>query len=279
MRINTYVVFCIGCCCLLNHLSGQEVKVSDPVMVLEGNHLIISYDILHSGAGDVFNVSLRIEDEYGDPLPANALSGDVGEGVSGGNNKEIYWDLKADKIEINASIFVKIHVEMSSGQEQVGLAAEELSPMGHEMDSGTAESKEQKSFRRSGLLLQSAFFPGLGLSRYRGGAHWIKGVVGYGCVVTSVVLNRMAIQTYADIYDIEGLEAKDIQYQRAVIQDQASEILAYAAVAIWITDLAWTLAASSDLKKDRMAKAFRIRGGLDPHSRTPLLVFTWEIQP
>jgi len=136
---------------------------------------------------------------------------------------------------------------------------------------------EVKQFSRTGLILQSLAFPGLGLSRYKGSPHWIRGALGYGCLAGSVIMNRAALATYGDIMDQPGFDAKDVLYQDALKLDGISEVLAYTAIAIWVSDLVWTIVGTSDMDKGlSYQKGLRINSGIDPVSKIPLLAFTYK---
>jgi hypothetical protein len=260
--------------------------VSDPRLEMVGNTIQIAYDILNSTSSQEFTVDLIVKDEDGNVLRTSALTGDVGEKVSGGKDKRITWDLEADRIEINADIYVKVYVKAVPPPETVSEApgpyetstttpaetarddlAEESPP------TGTGGTK----YSRSGLILQSVAFPGLGLTRYKGGPHWVRGVLGYGCIAGSVIMNRTAIHTYDDIISQAGYDAKNSVYKKSLRQDQVSEVLAYTAVAIWISDLVWTYLGTSDLgQSGSRHRGLRISPCLAPDSGTPLLSFTYR---
>ena len=91
---------------------------------------------------------------------------------------------------------------------------------------------------RTGIILQSLALPGLGLSRMTGKPHWLRGVAGYGCIAGSIILNRQAISTYDDIDDLEDYDDKNELFQKSLNRDNISEVLAYAAIGIWV-DIGW----------------------------------------
>ncbi len=141
-----------------------------------------SYDIRNFDNNDRFNVWIEITDSKGNPIRARSLSGDIGDEVKGGSRKEITWDPDADGVELDVGIFVQVFAEIV----KLPLEMEE-----------TVESKvQEKSVNTTSLVLQSLAFPGLGLTRATGGKpHWLRGVAGYGCIITSVTLNRMSISS------------------------------------------------------------------------------------
>lgn len=256
-------------------LWSQNYRVSDPRPSLEGNVILIAYDILNSAQEDLFHVRLSVVDVDGNELPAKALSGDVGDDVNGGINKLIRWDLAADGIELEANIYFKVHAQYLPPPELLPEPPVEESPARQDSilpDQGLAElpSPEEKKFTRGGLMLRSLVFPGLGLTKYTGKPHWIKGAIAYGCLAGSVGLNRMAISSYDQIYSTLDNPEREAAYTRSVNMDQASEILAYTAAAIWVVDLVWTFVGTPGKRQMALMPA------LDPTMGTPLLVFTYR---
>jgi hypothetical protein len=262
----TFTLFLCACLLLcLPLVYGQNVEVSEPKLELRNNTIHISYDILNSTSSEAFSVELIVRDADGNQIPTTALTGDVGEVVSGGSGKQITWDLAVEKIEMNAQISVKIYVTA------VPPAPETDAPVPPAPVSG------EKTFSRSSLMLQSALFPGLGLSRYRGGPHWIKGVAGYSCLAGAVIMNRKAISTFEDIYAQTDYDEQDKLYQESLNQDKVSEILVYTAIGIWVSDLVWTFVASSDLNRSSAtAQRFRVNSSFDQLSFAPMLAFTYQ---
>ena len=250
-------------------ISAQEVDVSDPQMSLVGNRIHIRYDILNSTSSQTYNVELEVKDGQGRLINASFLSGDIGEGVSGGYGKTIIWEYERDDANLGGDIYVLVYVKT--------MAAPEPAYATPVKESGGSDMAADRQYSRAGLLLQSVAFPGLGLSKYKGGPHWLKGVVAYGCVAGSVVMNRAAVSTYEGIMEEADLEIKNGLYDQAVTQDNISEILAYTAIAVWVTDLVWTLVGTSGInKQSAYNKGVRINTSMDPYSGVPLLAFTYK---
>jgi hypothetical protein len=279
---------------------AQTFRVSDPRLELRDNTIHITYDILECDPSDEFTVELVVTDAGGKRIHAAALSGDVGEMVSGGSNKHIAWDLSVDRIEMDAQIYVKVHVKAIPPPEPKIIVAvqeeaarespedksregsettaqlepeNEGSPQGEAVKDSPSALKE-KGFSRTGLVLQSVALPGLGLSRLTGNPHWIRGVAGYGCLAGAVILNRTAISNYAGIIDLTDYDQKNELYKKSLSQDQASEILAYAAIGIWVSDIIWTLVGTSDLKMSALneeRKGFSLYTSVEPGTPAPVI--------
>ena len=241
--------------------SQTRVEISDPKISMEGNVITISYDILNSSPGQTFDITLTIKDEDGNVIRAQSLEGDIGEGVSGGSNKTITWDLEADQVFVDAFFIVQVHANII-------LPAPEEAAL-----SGAHE------YNRAGIIAQSIAFPGLGLSRVTGKPHWIKGVAAYGCLAGGIVMNRLSANTYNGIEDFDLYTDAREAYDKAVQQDKISQGLFFAAIGIWIVDIVWTAAGTTHLRKPALtqgSKGVTIYGTMDPVSKAPMLSLNYR---
>jgi len=155
--------------------SQSEFKISNPDIILMGNQIHITYNIEDPNTPAVFSVRLEVTDEGGNLLNAKSLSGDIGEGIIGGKDKKITWDLASDNIFINEDLYFQLYAKAS------------IAP--------NLNTGKNNSLNKAGIIFRSVAFPGLGLSRLKGGPHWLKGLAGYGCIAGSIVLNNMAYNT------------------------------------------------------------------------------------
>jgi len=284
--ITSLLIF-IGCLFPSTGWAQTTLPVTHPRLELMDNVIHITYNILNSDPAEMYMVSLTVTDGEGTILNTHTLDGDVGSQVTGGSNKLIVWNLEADNVLLTSRIYAKIHVQTipgsgsgtsHEGNQPSDLAnSNNLAGQGGDL-SGNSESPGDptgpKTFNRTAIVFQSLVFPGLGLSRVTGKPHWIRGVVGYGCIAGSLVLNKQAIATYNSISDSNDYEEMNQLYEKAVQQDNISEILAYAAVGVWVTDFIWTLIATSDLKKGSVQKntsGISIKTNIDPMTYVPMV--------
>lgn len=258
----------------------KTLEVSDPRLELKDGKLHISYDILESEPGDRFSIDIDIEDENGNALNASSLSGDIGVVKKGGKNKRIIWDFEADQVYIDAYIYVKLKARIAPGPEPVikdpqEENTQEIAGEDKAKPEGIlTEDARTANFNRSGIIIQSLAFPGLGLSRITGKPHWMKGVAGYGCIAGSIVFNRLAVSNFNTIESLDRVNQVTDAFDKSVQQDNISEILAYAAIGIWITDFIWTLVGTSDLKSasyDNQSKGLSIKSNIDPLSNIAMV--------
>ena len=113
MRYLLSCFFLVLCAILSsNNLSAQsETAVTDLNISLEDENLVIDYAITHFQKGEIFIVWLEVTDSSGNLIPANSLTGDIGDEISGGKKKQIIWDLAADSILLSENIFIEVKAE------------------------------------------------------------------------------------------------------------------------------------------------------------------------
>ena len=268
---------------------GQtSMVVSHPVVEVEGRSVHIFYNIIDSDPNHRFNVTLLITDTWGEELNVISLSGDVGVNISGGVQKHIVWDTEADHITLDGTIDVQIILEaVPATFPGISTNEPDLSDLGgtdpltgedgiskNEFMGATGLPVKPKTYSRTGLVFQSLLFPGWGLTQVKKKPHWIKGLAGYGCIAGSVYLNRQAVETYAQIDSFQDYQDKDDLYQKALKQDNISEVLAYTAAGIWVVDFIWTLVGTSELKakhKKSPVSGLSLITDIDPLTYAPMV--------
>jgi hypothetical protein len=215
---------------------------------------------------------------------ADSKPSDVGPEVHGGGEKQIAWDAGADSVSLADPIDIRILVKALTPTRRELLALEEAQlekeaqvQMEREnlvsggVPGAAIQAQPQiQTFTRGGLVFRSLLYPGWGLSVVERKPHWIKGLAAYSCVAGSVVLNRKAIKSYGQIADFEDYPSKDERYQKAVMQDNFSEILAYTAAGIWLADFVWTLIGT------RGIQTFEVHPKMDPLSHAPMIGLTYR---
>ena len=203
-------------------------NISKPRLELSNDNLIIEYDILSAAESDLFKVWIEVTNASGSEINAVSLSGDFGEGISGGNNKRILWNFKVDGIVLDNEVFVEVF-------------AEKMKPP------RKTPAKEINIVSKSNMVISSVVLPGWGLSKTRQGSkpYWLLGVAGYGCIAGSVYMNRTAIKTFDDYKVSMDADESNVLYDKAVQQHTISKSLGYSAAGIWAISIIWTLATSA----------------------------------
>ena len=207
-RLFLFLVFLF----LVDKSSSQGVLLTQPRLVVEGNELIIFYDIIAKNVSDQFYVWVEIEKANGERILAKALSGDVGNNLKPGNNKKITWLPEQDSIYINEEIFIVVKAE-----------------------------KYIKSFNKGSVMLKSVVLPGWGQTKIRNGKPWwLTGVVVYGIAASGYLYNQKYHKSL-DSYRAEN----DDPVRRAELFDQTrkelniSRTMIYSAVSAWAVNILW----------------------------------------
>jgi len=244
-------------------LSQTTVEISKPYLEVKANTVNIYYNIINSHPTDKFRIWLEITDSTGNVINPNALYGDFGNDVSGGNNKIIKWDLTSDSVFVDTGLFFRIFAEKLPSEKTEDI----ILPVKKDIKPGIA-------------IFQSLLFPGWGLSAiHKRQPHWIKGITAYGLITTSIIYNRKAISSYDDYLNTSDIQNINRFYDNSVKQDNISEICAYTAIGIWAIDLFWTLNSVSKIKKDKkysQTKGISINPEYNHSIKTPLLTVRYN---
>ncbi len=269
--------------------SAQTVKISKPQIALNDNIFRIQYDILNSNLTDKFNVSLDIEDSSGKQISAKAISGDIGNNISGGSGKEITWDLTIDSIYMEAMIYFKIRakaIEIESTS--AGLARTVPEPVSEINESSiegnspntTENLNRTTNISRGSAVFQSLLFPGVGLTRISSGKpHWLKGVMGYGCLATAIIYNSTSNISYNDYLQASTFQEKNDLYVVVEQQKKISNAFLFSAIGVWAIDFIWTVSGSKDLRKissNNVTNDFSLYASYNYEVQAPLLALKFN---
>ncbi len=282
MKGFTKIIIILVLTCSFSNIRAQSpVVISDPALSMKSGKVLIEYGLLNSARSDKFTVRIKVTLESGKQVPASSLNGDVGEGVTGGGNRKIVWDIEADSVFLDEDIFVVVYAWPEAPPVAVvPLQEEQEEPESTETEEPPVTGDQAgKEFSRTGLIIQSMAFPGLGLSRITGAPHWLRGVAGYGCLAGSVYLNRMGWSTYQDYLNSEDPAVVDDLFDQAYNAKKRSQILGYAAIGIWVVDLAWTIAGTSGMNKGQLsdnAKGFSLGTTVEPLSNVPMIALCYR---
>jgi len=239
-------------------IAQSNARVENVDFFLERENLIITYDIVKAKTGETFDVSVKISTVKGTPIKAYALSGDVGQGVYGGNFKRITWNLAKDNVLIDDEIFVEVIA-----------VAPKLSP--YMLDS--------KNVSVGGAMLRSLAFPGWGNTYAKGGgAYWIMGIAAYGTLGATVYFNNQAHNNYENYKVSTDATERSQLYQDANDSYDMQKTFMFVAGAIWIGDIIWTgLQAKNIIKKAGQSKV-SVGYYYDPAVRTPMFSLSYNLK-
>jgi len=248
MKHRAFSVFLILTVALMftgQQLKAQKVKIETTNLEILNNKLLIDYQFVKSKSTHHYSVWVEITKSTGEKINANALSGDIGDNITGGENKQIVWDYNKDGIILNDEINVEVFANITVLGPGMGKA-----------------------------MLLSAVLPGLGLTAIdKGKPYWLMGVAAYGLLGGSIYLNNQAVQQYNDyLNESEDAMLSQDLLSRAQGSDQLSKTLGYSALGVWLGSMVWTvLRAKSDSKATmgfNKKQKLLFYGGIDPYTKT-----------
>lgn len=251
--------------------------ITRPRLEMQQDRLIISYDIRNFSDADEFRIWLEITNVSGSALNAGSVSGDIGQGIHGGDNKQIIWDIGHDGLELNEEIFVEVYAEKTSTPpvDEQGPPAEET-----DMPAESGSSTTEKTITKTNMVLSSVILPGLGQSKVKKRrTALIMGIAGYGCVLGSFSMNRQAIATYDDYKLSLDPDERNSLYEKSVNLDKGSEVMANVAAAIWLANIVWVMLMPDPSKQlaDRPdSRTIKIQPVYDRHLNRTMISLSYK---
>lgn len=253
----------------LNLTAQTKAQALNVDFYIEGDNMIITYDIEKAKTGESFIVSVSVTTKSGNKINAYSLTGDVGKGVFGGKYKRITWDLVKDNVYLDDEIQIEVFLQ-SEKDANIGVVEKETKPT-------LKTQASAKSVSVGGALIKSLVFPGWG-NRYvkDGGAYWLMGVLAYGAVGGAVYFNNEAYNAYEDYKVTEDATERDQFYKDAEDFQGKQKALMYTAAAIWAADLIWTGIQAGNA--NRKARTSKVSMGYyyNPAARQPMVSLSYR---
>lgn len=191
--------------------NAQNYIITQPRLEIEGNQVLISYDIIAKNVSDKFYIWIEVKKSDGEKINATALSGDVGADIQAGNNKKIIWDPERDSVFLNEDIFVNINAE-----------------------------KYIKSFNKGSMVLKSAIFPGWGQTKIsQGKPWWLLGAAVYGTMAGGYLYHKKYHKSYESYKNEEDPLIRADLLEQSEKQLKISKSMIYSATAVWALNVVW----------------------------------------
>ena len=153
---------------------SQDFSITEPKAEFDGYRLSISYDLIHKKQSDLFYVLPKLNKKGGNPIHANSLTGDLGDSISPGKNKNIHWIPENEALYLSDTVIIELMAE-----------------------------KYERSYNKSTMMLLSTAFPGLGQTKIHQKKAWlITGIAAYGTLAGGLVMRNNYLTTY-NSYQIE----------------------------------------------------------------------------
>lgn len=146
-------LFLLFCCCLGVGCFGQAIE--NVKASLEGENMVITYDLLNGTATEKFAVSLRSShNNFASALVG--LSGDVGDNILPGKGKRVVWALKNElPADFDADIIIKVKASVLAAPLTVNRLAQSAMKKGQVVElswqGGKATDKIDISLLKGGV--------------------------------------------------------------------------------------------------------------------------------
>jgi len=239
----------------LININAQSFKILTKGVKGVDDKLVVSYEFTKFKQKQNFNVWLEIKDSEGNKLNIKNVSGDVGENIKGGKNKQIIWDYLADNIVIDDNIGIEVKAELIIPEKTI------------------SEITLVKA------LMLSAVVPGLGLAKVKQkNAFLAFSAITYGTAIMSVVFNKNANNSYNEY--ISGTElSTGSSFSKSSSQKSMSNVFLYTAIASWTGNMIWTYLAAKNNKSviglsDKNKVQFAT--GVNVYTKTPVFMLTYR---
>lgn len=248
------VTLCIPALQVFAQVDSQAAIINVDFTLQQGK-IVISYDFPRSARGETYVVGVVAITESGDTIRpgSGSLTGDVHENIIGGKEKSITWDFERDNFYTSEAFQFQVFAN---------LQFPETTRTGDYPGLATA-------------MIMSTAFPGWGSTRLTNGKpHWIKGILGYGCIAMSYVYNSKAVTTYDDYLLSMDSNTRNSLYDDASSQKLFSTIFAASAIAVWVFDYTCVIISHNKLKKNTynsQIPKISVGYSIDPVLTQPLL--------
>ena len=226
-----------------NSFAQSQAEIRNVDFSVRNDTMFVTYDLLKAARNEQFVISLTLKTSSGKVLHPHALTGDVGKNITGGKGKQITWNINRDNIFINEEIATEVTIESSTTQ--------------------------IKFVHRGIAILLSAVVPGLGITKLNnGGPYWIMAIAFYGCAAGSYLFYRFAETDYNKYLASMDTQERNKFYNNVQTQNSISDVLMYAAGAVWLGNMIWTLFHPNKTMPDK--KGISFGGSYDPVANTPV---------
>jgi len=266
-----FFTFLMICLCGQGLKAQTKAKIENIDFFAEGNKIVINYDIAGSLPEESFNIWIQVKTISGKLLNAKSTTGEIGKGIKGGTGKRIEWSYTIDQVTIDEEIIIEVFASLEAAAPKTT----ETKPAEQKAAPPAEKTTGGRNIHVGPALLMSAALPGLGKTYIKGhGANWLLGVLGYGMITGSVLLNHAAydnLEKYRASYDETE---RDDFYNQAVGQAAGSYVLAAGAITIWVVDFITTGVKAGKAKRSQ--SHVQINSGFDHFTGVPTVGLTYK---
>lgn len=219
------------------YLLAQGISRVNADLDKSKGQIVITYDMtISAGRYDKFKVEVYYSQDKGitfSEAPLAQVSGDVGNAITPGPNKKIYWNYFVENADFDGKNLVfKISAELDRQAEENRIIA-----------LGGPEK-----------AISSVIVPGLGDYQVRSGKHyWVIGAATLSSIGTGLYLGRRANKNYSKYQHATTESAASRHFSRAKATAFLSDALLVAGATAWATDVALVIVKGLQNKKAKKA--------------------------
>lgn len=202
--------------------NSEAQKINEVKIIKNADFVELELNFSDCKAGQVFIPSAEFYSQNGSKIPAQNITLKSGKNlITCGNLDVLQWNIKQSGLTINQEVYAKVKL------------------------------KPQLKINKLKHLTKSAIFPGWGDYKLRNGKlHFAYGILGYGLVATSIILQQKAINNYNNYKESYVVSESDNFFKKAILQRNISYALLASATVIWTVDLASIFTKSKKIKNN-----------------------------
>jgi hypothetical protein len=225
---SSIILFCLFTITSLTAVCQTNARITDVDFLVENGNIVVKYCIREYQPGEIFFIGIKFITGDNKTIVPASIYGDIGQGIKGGDNKLIVWDIGKDQLEVTGTLKAIITILSSSFIRT------------EQSDYSQNKSKEKQ----------------LGGPGYAGLSMILPGTGGY-----FVEKNK----TRAIIFNILGavvltsVITQSIELSKDPTNDQTERNRNQAAItyaAIWVTDVAWVTYKGFKNRKENRTKGY-----------------------
>jgi hypothetical protein len=242
---------------LISHLAYSQ-QVSDMRAELDklNRQIVLTYNLsANDNKLDKYEVQLYLSMNGGQSFekePLIYVTGNVGKGVSAGNDRKIQWRYLTENPSFTGKnivfkIIAKLDVE--------------------------AYEKRLEQLGGANRAFNSLIFPGWGDAKVREGKnYWLIGLVSYGLVGTGLYLHFNAKKNFENWQNSNNTPQADVYFNNFENQNRLSRILLGAGAGVWIADVVgvWLKGKKNTRELNELRQARKNRTSWH---------FDWQVNP
>jgi hypothetical protein len=214
----------------------KKTRIDNIRMDFLGNRFVIEYDILGSHPDSLHEIDLYVIDNMGNVIFPDSLRGDIGQGISPGENKKVYWDIYSEYDIVYGNFHPRIILDgTEKGSVRGGPANALLSLMVPGLGDYFVADHRKMKIKPYYKTLTAYAFVGLGIASFANREHIpdVMGEPGWYWEYVTVGDDRI----WSEVYRQDWIEEPG--YTEYWLFPYDGEIFTGIGAAVWLVDIIW----------------------------------------